>query len=279
MPTTAHRSSIAEGRDKKKAVGSIIAILAALVPVKTREFAQKLVLSHAGIPERTMRTKILKKKLAAVPDGLVVDIINEAFVRARPGDLSHAHFILSAVDIFSDPGIPPMRLLSLYQLAISRGYKEAANIFMAPEPRKTPYGEYDFVEGRDLDYLTLGEKRSLARTRVKDRLDRLLYDSSPLVVKNILENPTMTLRDVIKMVSRRPNHQDVLVTVYRSDRWVASYEVKYAIVRNPYTPIAVALGLLFFLKEQDLREISADPSLHDVVTQAAARIISRRKNT
>jgi hypothetical protein len=279
MPATVHPPPTAEAGDRKKAVDSMIAILAALLPKKTREFADRLVLANAGVPERTMRTKTLKKKLAAVPDGLVVDIINEAFVRAGPGDLGRALFILSAVDIFTDPAIPPMRLLSLYHLSVSRGYEEAANVFMAPQPKKMPYGEYDFVEGRDLDYLTLGEKRSLARTHVKDRLDRLLYDTSPLVVKNILENPAMTLRDVIKMVSRRPNHEDVIVTVYRNDRWVASYEVKYAIVRNPYTPIAIALGLLSFLKEQDLRDISVDPSLHDVVTRTAARIISRRAKT
>jgi hypothetical protein len=133
------------------------------------------------------------------------------------------------------------------------------------------------VEGREMDYLTLGEKRSLARTHVKDRLDRLLYDTNPLVVKNILENPSLTEHDVLKMASRRPNHENVLVTIYRNDRWVSSYDVKTAIVRNPYTPVPIALGLLLFLRQQDLSEIAADSTLHDVIMATARALLSRRE--
>ncbi len=276
MPDTTHTRPPIETGDRRDAGRSLITVLSGLAARKTREFADRLVASHAAIPERTMRTKRLSQKLAAVPDGLLVDVINDVVNNARSGDIKSAQFILSAVDIFIDPAVPSMRLLSLYHLSISRGYTLAANIFMSPLPKKKPYGEYDFVEGRDMDYLTLGEKRSLARTHVKDRLDRLLYDTSPLVVRNLLENPTVTLRDILKMVSRRPNSENVLATVYRSDRWVSSYEVKCAIVRNPYTPVALALGLLFFLKEQDLREVSTDKGLHDVITDTARALLARR---
>ena len=84
-------------------------------------------------------------------------------MRAKPGDIDRAQFILSCMDIFSLSGMPQMRLLALYHRSISKGYTTTAHIFMAPSPKKIPYGEYDFVEGRDMDYLTLGEKRSLAR--------------------------------------------------------------------------------------------------------------------
>ena len=127
-----------------------------------------------------------------------------------------------------------------------------------------------------MDYLTLGEKRSLARTHTKERLDRLLYDTNPLVVRNILENPSLTEPDVLKMASRRPNHEKVLITIYQSDRWVSSYDVKTAIVRNPYTPVPIALGLLLFLKQQDLSEIAADSTLHEVIMTTARPLLSRR---
>ncbi len=267
------RSAGAAGRP----VDRLVSLLKALIPSKTGRYADRLVASHAVIPERTMRTMRLSEKLLPLPDDLLTDIVNDVFTRAKPGDIDRAQFILSCVDIFSLSGMPQMRLLALYHRSISKGYATTAHIFMAPSPKKIPYGEYDFVEGRDLDYLTLGEKRSLARTHTKDRLDRLLYDTNPLVVRNILENPSLTGPDVLKMASRRPNHEQVLITIYRNDRWVSSYDVKTAIVRNPYAPVPIALGLMLFLKQQDLSEIAADSTLHDVIMTTARRLLSRRQ--
>ena len=96
------------------------------------------------------------------------------------------------------------------------------------------------------------------------------------MVRNILENPSLTGPDVLKMASRRPNHEQVLITIYRNDRWVSSYDVKTAIVRNPYAPVPIALGLMLFLKQQDLSEIAADSTLHDVIMTTARRLLSRR---
>lgn len=257
-------------------VGRLIDFLRTLIPLKTGQYADRLVMSHTTIPERTMRTMVLTRKLLALPDDILVDIVNDVFMRARPGDINRARFILSVVDIFKTVETAPMRLLALYHLSVSRGHTTTAHIFMAPAPKKIPFDEYDFVEGRDMDYLTLGEKRSLARTHIRDRLDRLLYDTNPLVVKNILENPSLTEPDVLKMASRRPNSEKVLVTIYRNDRWVSSYDVKTAIVRNPYTPVPIALGLLLFLKQQDLTEIAADSTLHEVIMTTARALLSRR---
>jgi hypothetical protein len=258
-------------------VDRLVGLLKALVPIKTSRYADRLVMSHAAISERTMRTRSLSQKLLPLPDDILADIINDVFTRAKPGDIDRAQFILSSVDVFNLAGTPPMRLLALYHRSVSKGYTTTAHIFMAPSPKKIPYGEYDFIEGRDLDYLTLGEKRSLARTHTKVKLDRLLYDTSPLVIRNILENPSLTEPDVLKMASRRPNHERVLVTIYQNDRWVSSYDVKTAIVRNPYSPVPIALGLMLFLKHQDLSEIAADSTLHEVIMTTARTLLSRRQ--
>jgi hypothetical protein len=273
IPHPPYDTSHAGGRP----AGRLIDFLRALIPLKTGQYADRLVTGQAAIPERKMRTMVLSEKLLALPDGILVDIINDVFVRARPGDINRARFILSVVDIFNLIERAPMRLLTLYHLSVSRGYTATSHIFMAPAPKKIAFDEYDFVEGRELDYLTLGEKRSLARTHIRDKLDRLLYDTDPLVVKNILENPSLTEPDVLKMASRRPNHEKVLATIYQNDRWVSSYDVKIAIVRNPYTPVPIALGLLLFLKQQDLWEIAADSTLHDVVITTARALLARRE--
>jgi hypothetical protein len=245
---------------------------------KIHALLDELISSGAVIPERTMRTLRLKAKLRSVPDELVVEILNTLMGRTDPGDVYSAMLIVSMVDIYScDEKNETQKLLKLYVICRDRGYEWPANLFVSPTPKQKPFNKYDFVEDQEEDYITLGEKRSLARTNEKDLLDRLLYDPNPLVIKNVLENPRMTERDVIKIVSRRPNYEDVLTTVYLNDKWLSSYSIKRAIIKNPYTPVGIALGLLFFLNRQDLRDVSTDLSLHDVITSMAQDLLKRKR--
>ena len=264
-------------RDLKEGRRSLLGFLTDLLEIKSHQMADDLVMSTSALSERQMRSLRLKDKLDGLPDDLIIEIINNIFTNARPGDIPSAIFILSVIDIFSIPtDIDNQRLLKMYVDCRQRGYEHTAHFFVGPEPKKKPFSKYDFVEGRELEYVTLGEKKSLARTRKKDFLDRLLYDNNPMVVENILANPRITETDVLKMVSRRPNSEGVLTAIYKSDRWINSYTIKRSMVKNPYTPVGIALGLLMFLNSQDLKDISIDNTLHEAIKEMAWELISRR---
>lgn len=266
-----------KSRDLKRERRSLLALLSDIKDMKSRQMADDLVMSTSALSERQMRSLRLWDKLDRMPDEFIVEIVNEIFSRARPGDIPSAIFILSVVDVFSIPNdIGNQRLLKMYAHCRQKGYENTAHFFICPEPKRKPFSKYDFVEGRELEYVTLGEKRSLARTRTKELLDRLLYDPNPMVVTNLLENPRLTESDVLKMVSRRPNSEGVLTTIYKSDKWISSYNVKRSMVKNPYTPVGIALGLLLFLKLQDLRDVSTDGTLHRVVKDMARELIYRK---
>lgn len=265
-------------RELKKRRRSLLALLTDIRDMRSRQLADDLVSSTSTLSERQMRSLRLRDKLDRMPDDFIVEIVNNIFSSASPGDIPRALFILSVVDIFSIPNdINNQRLLKLYAHCRQRGYEKTAHLFICPEPKRKPFSKYDFVEGRELEYVTLGHKRSLARTRVKDLLDRLLYDSNPMVIKNILENPRLTENDVLKIVSRRPNSEGILTTIYKSEKWMKSYNIKRSMVKNPYTPVGIALGLLLFLKEQDLRDISKDRTLHKVVKEMARDMVLRKE--
>lgn len=264
-------------RELKMKRRSLLALLTDLRDMKSRQVADDLVMSTSALSERQMRSLRLRDKLDRMTDDFIVEIVNNIFSSASPGDIPKAIFILSIVDIFSIPNdIDNQRLLKMYAHCRQRGYKNTAHFFICPEPKRKPFSKYDFVEGRELEYVTLGEKKSLARTRVKDLLDRLLYDSNPMVIKNLLENPRLTESDVLKIVSRRPNSEGVLTAIYKNEKWMNSYNIKRSMVKNPYTPVGIALGLLLFLKNQDLRDVSTDRTLHQVVKDMAKKLVSRK---
>src|SRR3954470_18683334 len=67
----------------------------------------------------------------------------------------------------------------------------------------------EWIDG-EMRARTLGERRSLARTRDRDLLARLASDQDPTVVRHVLQNPLCTEREALVAASRRPQRPDVL---------------------------------------------------------------------
>ena len=105
-------------------------------------------------------------------------------------------------------------------------------------------------------FLTLGERKSIARRRDKTLLDRVLRDPHPDVIRILLDNPAIVEDDVVRLAALRPVAPDVLVQVFRHTRWIIRYRVRYALARNPNTPEDVAVQLVPHLTPSDRRELA-----------------------
>jgi hypothetical protein len=129
---------------------------------------------------------------------------------------------------------------------------------MAPEEVRVPLLNTD----REV---TLGERRTLARGHDRNVLERLLMDPDVGVVKNLLRNPKILERDVLRIASAQPINALALEAVFRNDRWCNRRQVQLALIQNPYTPAVIARALVELLDESALREVSEargiDPSI------------------
>ena len=85
----------------------------------------------------------------------------------------------------------------------------------------------------------------------------------------------MTEHEVLKMVSKRPNNETILSEIFQSEKWLRSYNIKISMIKNPYTPVGIAMVLLYFLKRQDLRAVSRDQSLHELIKETAGDLLDR----
>ncbi len=117
--------------------------------------------------------------------------------------------------------------------------------------------------------LTLGERKSLARGRRRDVLDRLLRDPDETVLVILLGNPRITEDDVVRLAARRPTTSGAQRAILHCERFIARYAVKRALVLNPYTPSDLAARLVVLLTRPDQRAVADDPSLHEAVREAA----------
>jgi hypothetical protein len=100
----------------------------------------------------------------------------------------------------------------------------------------------------------------------------LLADPAALVIRQLLQNPRLTEKDVLKIAARRPAVADVLREVFRAERWVRRYSVKRALCLNPYTPGEITARLLPLLRREDLKLVATDATLHERVRGDARRL-------
>jgi hypothetical protein len=129
---------------------------------------------------------------------------------------------------------------------------------------------------REMRARTLGERRSLARTRDRDLLARLATDQDPTVVRHVLQNPLCTEREVLVAASRRPQRPDVLEEIFRSRRWSPNRRVRRALALNPYSPPSLASAALALLTAPDLREVANDLTISQDVRVQARRLLGGR---
>ncbi|MBE9503628.1 MAG: class I SAM-dependent methyltransferase [Proteobacteria bacterium] len=267
--------------DKDKQLGKYhYAILAGrpedILAKKIKKVSEKLVQELLCIKEKTMRSAILAERFNGSKEEVVVEILNALCKRASEKKKNYVEIMASCMDIDRFKRVLGLEKMSkIYNIAREKEYTDVVRLLMNPPPKGLSASEYDFVEGRDIFDITLGEKRSLSKTQLKDTLDRLLYDEDPTVIKNLLANPRVTERDVLKVVSKRPNTPEVMKAIFESTKWSSRYIIKRALVLNPYTPTGMALGLINFMQYKDLKMIAGDNSLHKEVSEAAGELLKK----
>ncbi len=164
-------------------------------------------------------------------------------------------------------------LYDTYTYAEIWGYTEVVDFLSIPQ-KMEKLNEDFFPDPTQLaNELTLGERKALAMSRDFNTIEKLLFDPSPQVIKKLLQNPKLRLREVIRIAAKRPNKGIVLSEIFNSKKWIVYYEVKVALVRNPYTPPEISLKLLHSLRAKDLKEVANDKVLHPFVIESAKRLL------
>ena len=171
------------------------------------------------------------------------------------------------------------KIFQLRAVAREKDYYEVLQMLMDLPPQKIPSSNADEPEDPFLKDVTLGHRKSLAKTQKMTVLRKLLKDQDPLVIRSLLVNPRLTESEVLKIVSLQSASPRVLEEVFRNTKWAAHYRVKKALVCNPCCLPSTAVHLLKFLLLSDLREIAQFENLHLAVKEAALQLLKERKES
>jgi hypothetical protein len=222
-----------------------------------------------ALPDGPMRDLAAARRLDEVSPEEAAAILEAALRLARRSEKDGAVGWSLCRAVLPDGGLGYERRADIYRAARELGLL-AAGLLLAPLPLRTaPRGEPSEAAAGDM---SLGHRRSLARSLPRDQIDRLAADADPRVVRELLRNPKLTEREVLRMATRRPARADVLETIAAAPRWSARLPVRSALARNPYTPPSLALRLLPHLPRTQLRQIAGDGTLHPELQRFAAAL-------
>jgi hypothetical protein len=120
--------------------------------------------------------------------------------------------------------------------------------------------------------LRLGERVTLARLATPALLAAILADPQPRVAESSLLNPRLREEDLVVAVRAAAAPRALLEAAASSPRWRESYAVRLALVLQPRTPLALALGQISSLLPRDLERVAAAPGLVPLLQAAALRV-------
>ncbi len=208
-----------------------------------------------SLPDVALRVSWLRAHLAGLRDTEAAELLNrlcEGGERAEPEAREALLIVAMVLAAESDsPVVERLRqhaehrkLLSLGRLLRRSGDVPSTRSWLPEVP--------DYGAGREL---TVGERRSLARSNDRRVLDKLIRDPHPLVLRQLLVNPRLTETDVVRLAAKRPLRPAVVRTLAESPRWLRSPRVRQALLLNPGTPEPISMPLLAVCTRCELLEV------------------------
>jgi hypothetical protein len=120
--------------------------------------------------------------------------------------------------------------------------------------------------------LNVAQRIALAMKGSREERAILIRDPNKIVAVAVLSSPKMTETEIESIAKMASVSDEILRIIANTRQWMKRYTVMAALARNPKTPVAVSMNLLPRLTDKDLRAISADRNVPEVL-----RITARQK--
>ena len=119
--------------------------------------------------------------------------------------------------------------------------------------------------------MTVAQRVVRAMKGSREERGILIRDTNKLVSTAVLSSPKLTDSEVEAIAKMANVSEEVLRIIGRTRAWMKTYAVMAALARNPKTPVAMSMNLLARLNDKDVRMISTDRNVPEVLRTTARR--------
>jgi hypothetical protein len=142
----------------------------------------------------------------------------------------------------------------------------------SPELPAAPANEDSQSTLQRIAAMPIAQRIGLAMKGSREERAILIRDPNKIVAVAVLSSPKMTETEIESIAKMASISDEILRIIANSRAWTKRYGIIAALARNPKTPVAISMNLLARLSERDLRSISADRNVPEVL-----RITARQK--
>jgi hypothetical protein len=122
-----------------------------------------------------------------------------------------------------------------------------------------------------LQEMTVPQKMSRAMKGTREERAILVRDPNKLISVAVLSSPKLTGSEVEAIAKMSSVSEEILRIVSTNRNWMKSYVVVSALARNPKTPLPISMNLLNRLTEKDLKVLSTNRNVPEVLRATARR--------
>lgn len=119
--------------------------------------------------------------------------------------------------------------------------------------------------------MSVVERIHAAMKGTREERSVLIRDPNKIVAVAVLSSPKVSENEVETFARMANVAEDVLRIIASTRAWMKNYGVALGLVRNPKTPLAISMNLLSRLVERDVRMVSTDRNVPEVLRLAARK--------
>jgi hypothetical protein len=149
---------------------------------------------------------------------------------------------------------------------------DAPLVDTSPEHERTSSDESEQTTMQRIAGMNIAQRIALAMKGSREERAILIRDPNKVVAVAVLSSPKMTETEIESVAKMASVSDEILRIIANTRAWMKRYGVMAALARNPKTPVAISMNLLARLNDKDLRAISADRNVPEVL-----RITARQK--
>ena len=199
--------------------------------------------------------------------GKLLDLIDR-FVKDQPETAP------TSEALGGDDDVPPEEVAKILEV-------DVGELFAASEitdGEEFAQSEHPIVRSAYKKILTLstGQKAILAMKGGREERLILVRDSNKLVSLSVLKNPRISETEVESIAAMRNVSDEVLRNVGINREWSKSYAVMVNLVRNPRTPPSVSTNFVGRLNSKDLKTLTGDRNVPEIIRKIAKRTVDVR---
>jgi hypothetical protein len=237
-----------------------------------------LIHSVKSIREIGMRQSVIAEKLSAHPAKPTIVALQSLVSRGGRGNFDVSATLAALVASLEPPSqVDYETRATLYTAANELAATEIGYILLEVELADDDAEDVPRAILPNGPVMTLGARKSAARTRDRELISNLINDPNLQVVEVVLDNPNLVESDVLIMASKRPAQEAALRLIANHKRWSQPRRIRLAVALNPNAPLPLACRLCLDLRDSDLRQIKENAGSAPLLRGHADRLLGIRE--